>query len=177
MTQIELEAEKLSVDYAQGLGLDVAETVSINVEYEGFWIFRRAIWARIVLETDAGTAESTISINPHSVHSFILEHRNDRELLPLWIAFPRFNSVTIGWRQGTGEPYKYRWHDWWRTLSETQKQQYKLKFPEPTDEDRGEWYGGWENFYEEIAEVPGDRDSIPDLLFGRVPPPSSDEHP
>ena len=125
----------------------------------------------MILETDAGVAESILWLSSCSIHSFVLEPNEIHgELLPLWLAFPDFNSVTSFWRQGSGEPYKYKWHDWWRTLSDNKKQKYRLKFPEPTDEERGEFSGGWEGFYDEIADVPGDPESIPDLIFGRVPP-------
>jgi len=90
-------------------------------------------------------------------------------MLLLWIAFPRYSSVTSGWRQGFGEPYKYEWHKWWNTLNKTEKQRYKDRFPEPTDEERSEMSGCWEGFYDLIAKVPTEQNSIPDFLLGRVP--------
>lgn len=170
MNESETKAETLSIDYAKRLGFEVFETTSIEIEHDGFWIFRYPTWARVALVTNAGVAESTLWARASNIHSFIVQpSESDGELLPLWLAFPAYDSVTSGWRQGSGELYKYKWHDWWRTLPDLKKEQYKLKFPEPTDEERGEWTGGWEGFYDEIADVPGDPASIPDLLFGRVP--------
>ncbi len=34
-------------------------------------------------------------------------------MVPLWAAYPSYDSMTIGWRMGSGEVYKYRWHYWY----------------------------------------------------------------
>ena len=169
-TELEERVSKLAVDYAHSVGLHIVEQPSIELEYAGFWVFRRARTANVTLQTDEGVVAASIWPDLSTLHSFILTPEGeDGVLLPLWIAFPRFDSVTLGWRQGTGEPYKYKWHEWWNSLSDARKRQYRLRFPEPTDAERGEWTGGWEGFYDEIAEVPADPESIPDFIFGRVP--------
>jgi hypothetical protein len=83
-------------------------------------------------------------------------------MLPLWLAYPKFNSMTIGWRMGSGEHYKYRWHRWYRGLSGEQRADYKLKYPPPDD-------GAWGGFYEDIADVPAKPESLADIIMGRVP--------
>lgn len=85
-------------------------------------------------------------------------------LIPLWGVFPRYTAVTIGWRMGYGEEYKYRWHAWYRGLSDEDRQKYKQRFPTPTDEERC-----WEGFYEQIADVPATgQNPIVELIVGRV---------
>jgi hypothetical protein len=87
-----------------------------------------------------------------------------RFLLPLWAVFPHYTSVTIGWRMGYGEKYKYRWHAWYRSLSDEDRRKYKQRFPAPTDEERC-----WEGFYEQIADVPATgQNPIAELIIGRV---------
>jgi len=81
-------------------------------------------------------------------------------MVPLWAAYPFFDAVTIGWRMGSGEDYKYRWHNWYRTLADEQKAAYKRRFPPPE-------YGAWPGFYEQIAERPS-AGSITDHIVGRV---------
>gem|GEM_PF-6435954 len=162
--------KQIVIDYARSLSIQVEESISVEFEYFGFWILRRATSANVTAVADEGTIEANIWPNLSTLHSCILKPNDEAGLLlPLWIAFPRFSSVTSGWRQGTGEPYKYEWHQWWNTLSQSTKQDYRIRFPEPTDEEREEWKGGWEGFYDHIAEIPGNPNSIPDLLFGRVP--------
>jgi len=90
-------------------------------------------------------------------------NNNAYNMLPLWAAFPTYNSVTSGWRQGYGEVYKYRWHNWYCQLSDEKRSEYQQRFPPPKDE---ELY--WADFYELIANVPADADSISDYLLGRV---------
>ena len=68
-------------------------------------------------------------------------------MLPLWAAFPTFNSVTIGWRMGYGEVYKYRWHDWYDQLPDEKRSEYKKRFPPPEDEELC-----WYDFYELLAD-------------------------
>lgn len=81
-------------------------------------------------------------------------------MAPLWAAYPSFDSVTIGWRMGSGEDYKYRWHDWYRSLADEDRAEYKKRFPPPE-------YGAWPGFYEDIADQPS-RGSIADHIVGRV---------
>jgi len=83
----------------------------------------------------------------------------------LWAAYPTFNSVTMGWRQSYGEQYKYRWHSFYRGLSEDAKAEYRREYPPPTDEERC-----WQGFYELIADVPATGEHpIAEFIFGRVP--------
>ena len=58
---------------------------------------------------------------------------------------------------GSGEDYKYRWHDWYDQLTEKELSDYKTRFPPPEDKELC-----WYDFYELIADVPDDPDSIPD---------------
>lgn len=66
-------------------------------------------------------------------------------LLPLWAAYPTYTSVTTGWRQSEGEQYKYRWHSFYRGLSNEAQAEYRRKYSPPTDEERC-----WKGFYELI---------------------------
>jgi hypothetical protein len=85
-------------------------------------------------------------------------------LLPLWAAFPLNDSVTMSWRMGGyDERYKYRWHYFYRALSNEAKAEYRQKYPPPEDERRC-----WRGFYEFIADKPASGDIV-DFVIGRVP--------
>ncbi len=81
-------------------------------------------------------------------------------MLPLWAAYPTLDSVTINWRMGRGEYYKYRWNGWYRSLADDERAEYKKRFPPPD-------YGAWPGFYEDIADRPS-TGSIGDVIMGRV---------
>jgi hypothetical protein len=86
-------------------------------------------------------------------------------LLPLWVAFPMYSSMTSFWRCCSGEDYKYKWHAWYRGLSEVERSNYKKHFPAPTDPERA-----WEGWYEEVADQPAGAESpVADFILGQVP--------
>ena len=87
---------------------------------------------------------------------------SNRFWLPLWVAYPTFSSVTIGWRMADGEEYKYKWHAWYRNLRDPARAEYKQHFPPPADESLG-----WKEFYELVADVPSGG-SVSDVIVGRV---------
>ena len=65
----------------------------------------------------------------------------DKKIMPpLWLAYPEIERYSIGWRMGYGEDYKYKFFDWFETLSQEEKAQYRTLFPEPVT-----WKGWWEN--------------------------------
>ena len=81
-------------------------------------------------------------------------------MLPLWAAYPTYCSVTIGWRMGCGEDYKYRWHAWYDSLSVDRKAQYKERYPAKDD---------WDYFYTDVADYEPDPESYAEVIMGRVP--------
>ena len=59
---------------------------------------------------------------------------------PLWLAYPKSDRYSIGWRMGYGEEYKDRFFAWFETLMEEERQEYQELFPEPAV-----WKGWWED--------------------------------
>jgi hypothetical protein len=127
-------------------------------------------WFRIhsyLVEVDTAEGVATVAMSGDRTVSGLTFEPSDPAtwLLPLWACFPQYTSVTMGWRMGEGEDYKYRWHAWYRSLSDEQRARYRAQFPPPTDPERA-WGEGW---YEEVADVPArSPDSIADFLIGRV---------
>jgi len=117
----------------------------------------------ISFDSEAGMGEVNISC-PDFIWRFEFIPRGSHDMLPLWAAFPHHTSITSGWRQGYGEVYKYRWHDWYNRLSDERRLEYKQRFPPPEDKELA-----WDDFYELIADVPADHNSIQGLLLGHVP--------
>ena len=52
-------------------------------------------------------------------------------MAPQWIAFPALTEFTIGWRMGAGEDYKWKFWDWYETLTPAQQKEYQALFPYP----------------------------------------------
>jgi hypothetical protein len=52
-----------------------------------------------------------------------------------WRKFPQIpNSVSLGWRMGTGEAYlDFTFYPWWRSLTETQRLEYLESTRAPAD--------------------------------------------
>ena len=53
------------------------------------------------------------------------------ELLPPWIVFPLYDSVTMGWRMGNGEAYMKVFTSYIDALSEEQRKTYAENYPTP----------------------------------------------
>lgn len=71
-------------------------------------------------------------------------------LLPLWQVFPDYERTSLGWRMGSGERYRWGWHDWFDGLSEAGRAKYIERFPEPEK-------NGWPGFYAMVLkETPSD---------------------
>ena len=157
----EIKAIKIAAGFARNLSFGDATVTSVSLEHEGLWIFQRAKTAYVEMETYAGIAELVINIRSQTCSSFELKP-DHAELLPLWAAFPDYSSVTSGWRQGFGEHYMCIWHRWWSTITDAEKRDYRVRFPEPTDAERIATAGGWAAFYDEMADVPADPSSIVD---------------
>lgn len=70
---------------------------------------------------------------------------NNKKLMPpLWIAYPSVSRYSIGWRMGSGEYYRYKFYDWFDTLTNAEQQEYIKLFPAPK-----RWYKFWEEFTDE----------------------------
>jgi len=66
----------------------------------------------------------------------MLENKNI--LLPPWLAYPKIERYSIGWRMGSGEDYMEKWSRWYQKLSAKQSADYQRLFPEPPT-----WKGFW----------------------------------
>ena len=58
---------------------------------------------------------------------------------PLWLMYSHIHRYGIGWRMGYGKEYKYKFFDWFKTLSDEEQNQYRRMFPEPNI---------WRGFYD-----------------------------
>ena len=68
--------------------------------------------------------------------------QNKNIMPPLWLAYPEIDRYSIGWRMGYGESYRYKFGDWWNTLSKEEQAEYQTLFPEPVT-----WKGWWKEEY------------------------------
>ena len=68
--------------------------------------------------------------------------QNKNIMPPLWLAYPEIDRYSIGWRMGYGESYRYKFGDWWNTLSKEEQEEYQTLFPEPVT-----WKGWWKEEY------------------------------
>ena len=75
----------------------------------------------------------------------------DGYLAPPWIAFPHIARGSIGWRMGPGEDYWQVFVDWYRGLGESQREQFRSKYPEPDEEGSASGLP-WTGLYEAIGK-------------------------
>ncbi len=66
--------------------------------------------------------------------------RGKKIMPPPWIAYPKIERYSIGWRMGYGEDYVCRWSAWLDALTEKEQKEYEELFPEPLT-----WKGYWED--------------------------------
>jgi hypothetical protein len=111
-----------------------------------FWSVPR-VTNEFEFNVDTGDGEAFVGVDPitEKVDWFEYHPKERKFLLPLWVAYPTYTSVTAGWRQGYGEVYSYKWHSYYRSLSDDEKAKYKQTFPPPDDEERC-----WQGFYESL---------------------------
>jgi hypothetical protein len=157
----EHEAESLVRAYAADWGVPVRR-VRVLRKYRAWWYFGNRGY-EMAIDADDGTA--TAWVFDGGVCRFDYRPTGPKTfLLPLWAAFPTYNSVTMGWRQGEGEDYKYRWHAWYRSLTDAERAAYRDRCPAPIDAGRA-----WAGWYEEVADRPATGEHpIGELILGRV---------
>lgn len=64
---------------------------------------------------------------------------NPKRLMPPpWLACPKIERYSIGWRMGYGEDYLDRFRVWLESLSTEEQMEYRTLFPEPVT-----WRGWW----------------------------------
>lgn len=64
--------------------------------------------------------------------------KNKQIMPPPWIAFPKIERFSIGWRMGYGEDYIDKWGAWLSSLTNEDVKAYQELFPEPVT-----WKGYW----------------------------------
>lgn len=147
-------------DYAAKWDLQLKDVLATGKK-PAWWLPFSIRWYTFTFHTGSGIVVVDVFWPGYKVKRFELYPLTGRGvMLPLWAAYPDFTSVTIGWRMGHGEVYKYRWHHWYRSLTDDEQAEYKKRFPPPD-------YGAWPGFYEEIADRPSSG-SIGDHVIGRV---------
>jgi hypothetical protein len=127
-------------------------------------LFLRVETYDIALGADGGRALATVT-RRGDVQFFEYTPSDAKTfLVPLWGVFPFYTSVTSGWRQGYGEVYRCRWHAWYRSLTDEERDRYRRRFPAPTDHERC-----WTGFFEDIAAVPGTgKNPLAEFIIGRI---------
>ncbi len=159
----EVAAVNAAEVYAAAWNIPWRQVVKTDKERE--WWFFSIRWYTFTIDTGDGEAIASVYGPTATVNRFeYYPSAPDGFLLPLWVAFPGYTSVTCGWRQGYGESYKYRWHSFYRSLTEAKKAEYRLRFPPPVDKDLC-----WQGFYENVADKPADGSNpIAEFIIGRV---------
>ena len=69
-----------------------------------------------------------------------MEIKDRKMMLPPWLACPKIERYSIGWRMGYGEDYMDRFLGWRNGLSAEEQAEYRALFPEPVT-----WKGWWES--------------------------------
>ena len=83
---------------------------------------------------------------PYDPHKFADGFRDEDGDLPApWVAFPEIPMGSIGWRMGHGEDYWHIFDQWFRALTQTERNRIKAKYPEPAQVQEGL---PWTGFYE-----------------------------
>ena len=70
-------------------------------------------------------------------------------LAPPWVALPHIPRGSIGWRMGPGEDYWQVFIDWYKGLSESDRERFRNKYPEP---DKAASADPWTGFYEAMGK-------------------------
>lgn len=62
----------------------------------------------------------------------------EKEIQPPWIMYPGYPPGDTFWRQAGDLWFNYSWKHYWDSLSETEKNEYLIRWNVPTD---------WSSFY------------------------------
>jgi hypothetical protein len=66
----------------------------------------------------------------------------DGQMLPPWLEIPEYERLSLGWRMGGGEDYYRAFVDFYKSLSEAEREAYAQRYPEPEK---------WANYYEQLV--------------------------
>ena len=66
----------------------------------------------------------------------------DGQMLPPWLEIPEYERFSLGWRMGGGEDYLCAFFDFYKSLSEEEREAYAQRYPEPEE---------WANYYKQLA--------------------------
>jgi ribA/ribD-fused uncharacterized protein len=53
----------------------------------------------------------------------------ENELPPPWVTYPEIECGDMFWRMGAGEDYITKYFEWWGSLSDTEKEIYRISYP------------------------------------------------
>ena len=93
--------------------------------------------------TTAGFVINPTSLVGVTIESLLISKKDavltDKPILPPpWIAFPKIERYSIGWRMGYGESFITEWGAWLDSLDKKDMKAYQKLFPEPVT-----WKGYW----------------------------------
>lgn len=135
------DAIALASRHASEWGAPWGNVTRVDKE-RAWWLLFGVRYYWLTIESDAGSALVYVDAFHKKLLSFEFTPRDGTSwMLPLWGAYPYYNSVTIGWRMSGGEAYRYAWEAWWQSLSPDEWARYRERYPEP------DW-GAWPGFYD-----------------------------
>ncbi len=144
----EADAEEMAKKYAQKWGVPWHRTSSTRIIRQAGG-FSACSNYEFQIDTGKGNALAVVAPKLSSVERFEYYPNNPRcFMLPLWVAYPGRWRHWGGWRQSYGENYQFRWFEWWATLSDEMKVEYRNCYPEPPDEELS-----WKGFYLDISRT------------------------
>jgi hypothetical protein len=145
----ESAAIELARAYAAKWAVPWQRVVEVRTK-RAWWCFSVAEYT-LRVETGDGEAMAVIRSSTRSVFVFEYAPTDSRKfMLPPWAAYPQYDSVTTGWRQGGGELYMNRWYTFYRSLATDEQTTYKTCYAPPDD---GRL---WQDFYDHCDLPPED---------------------
>jgi hypothetical protein len=135
--------------YASQWGVDVSEPIVVAPK-RPWWLIFRVSGYKVAYHTAEGCAVVEIHGRDYRVSRFEFYPAECSKaiMVPLWAAFPGYDSVTINWRTGYGGAYSAAWFKWYERLSVEEKVGYQERFPPPSK-------GSWSDFYEFVEAGKG----------------------
>lgn len=143
MVMNETDTISLVRRYAAQWRVDVGDSFRIESERKFF----RTIAHRVHHESDDWSGFAYVEAKADVPSTFDFRPKRSGLLMPpLWAAYPTYSGVTIGWRMGSGEDYRYAWWQWYNQQSSANREKYQHLFPAPVDE------RSWNLWFWDIAQ-------------------------
>lgn len=100
-------------------------------ENENNWNLSKKDFALVKKNVDILKSRADYLVNKYGCGMYRFGPHLMNEILPHWILFPHYAGDSIGWREGLGAEYCNLVHRFYDSLSNTEKEQYLEKYPQP----------------------------------------------